>query len=132
MSSRLSRRGIRVSTKPVPIDISIAGGVGFLDAFIAACAMIAHADEELAAEERRLAQKKAEDEAREAERQANLDAMNRAAYEVFQHERIGREAGVSVGEMDGRDLVVAEHGERRSPVVAATEDLFTSLKRIRE
>ena len=53
MSSRLSRRGIRVSTKPVPIDISIGGGVGFLDAFIAACAMIAHSDGELAAEERR-------------------------------------------------------------------------------
>jgi len=61
-----------------------------------------------------------------------VDLSSHGPWDYLASVHVCREAGVTVGEMDGRDLVVTEHGERRSPVVAATEDLFTSLKRIRE
>ena len=37
-----------------------------------------------------------------------------------------------VGELGGRDLIVTQHGERRSPVIAATPTLFDQVRRIRE
>jgi hypothetical protein len=45
---------------------------------------------------------------------------------------ICREACAVVGEAAGRDLIVTEHGERRSPMVAATRELMSAVSRIRE
>jgi hypothetical protein len=45
---------------------------------------------------------------------------------------ICREAGAAVGEAAGRELIVTEHGERRSPMVAATRELMSAVSRIRE
>jgi len=45
---------------------------------------------------------------------------------------ICREAGAVVGEALDRELIVTEHAERRSPVVAATSELFASLRSLRE
>ncbi|MFM2114716.1 MAG: hypothetical protein RI908_457, partial [Actinomycetota bacterium] len=42
------------------------------------------------------------------------------------------EAGAIVGEQNGRELVVTSHGERRSPIVAATDSLLDQASRIRD
>ncbi|MFM8970911.1 MAG: hypothetical protein ACKOI3_11985, partial [Actinomycetota bacterium] len=42
------------------------------------------------------------------------------------------EAGAKFAELNVRELVVTNHGERRSPIVAATSALFDEASRIRE
>jgi hypothetical protein len=37
------------------------------------------------------------------------------------------EAGAVVGESEGRELVTLEHGDRRTPLAAATSALFGEL-----
>jgi fructose-1,6-bisphosphatase/inositol monophosphatase family enzyme len=54
------------------------------------------------------------------------------AWDYMASVHICIEAGVSVGELGGRDLIVTQHGERRSPVVAATPALFEQARLIRE
>ena len=51
MSSKTVRRDAR-AWRLAPIDISIVGSHGFLEAYIAACSMVAHADGELASDEK--------------------------------------------------------------------------------
>jgi len=42
------------------------------------------------------------------------------------------EAGGVVGDIDGRDLVHLEHGERRGPIAAASPELYERVRRFRE
>jgi len=44
---------------------------------------------------------------------------------------ICREAGCVIGEASGRDLIIGEHGERRTPIVARSQELLTHLLELR-
>ncbi len=61
-----------------------------------------------------------------------VDLASHGPWDYLASVHICREAGVAVGEASGRDLIVTEHGERRSPVVAATQELMSAVSRIRE
>jgi fructose-1,6-bisphosphatase/inositol monophosphatase family enzyme len=61
-----------------------------------------------------------------------VDMSSHGAWDYMASVHICTEAGVSVGELGGRDLIVTQHGERRSPIVAATPALFEQVRRIRE
>jgi fructose-1,6-bisphosphatase/inositol monophosphatase family enzyme len=45
---------------------------------------------------------------------------------------ICREAGCAIGEASGRDLIIGDHEERRTPVVARSQDLLVDLLAIRQ
>ena len=61
-----------------------------------------------------------------------VDMSSHGAWDYMASVHVCIEAGAPVGELGGRDLIVTQHGERRSPVVAATPALFEQVRRIRE
>ena len=61
-----------------------------------------------------------------------VDLSSHGVWDYLASVHICREAGAVVGEALDRELIVTEHAERRSPVVAATSALFASLRSLRE
>jgi fructose-1,6-bisphosphatase/inositol monophosphatase family enzyme len=61
-----------------------------------------------------------------------VDLSSHGVWDYLASVHICREAGAVVGEALDRELIVTEHAERRSPVVAATSELFASLRSLRE
>jgi fructose-1,6-bisphosphatase/inositol monophosphatase family enzyme len=61
-----------------------------------------------------------------------VDLASHGPWDYLASVHICREAGAAVGEAAGRDLIVTDHGERRSPMVAATAELLGAVSRIRE
>jgi myo-inositol-1(or 4)-monophosphatase len=61
-----------------------------------------------------------------------VDMASHGVWDYLASVHICKEAGAVVGEMGGRELIVTQHNERRSPVVAATSTLFDAAKRINE
>ena len=61
-----------------------------------------------------------------------VDLSSHGAWDYLASVHVCIEAGARVGELNDRDLLVTHHGERRSPVIAATTSLFDSVRRIRE
>lgn len=61
-----------------------------------------------------------------------VDLSSHGVWDYLASVHICAEAGAHVGELNGRELIVTSHGERRSPVVAATQALFDEASRIRE
>ena len=61
-----------------------------------------------------------------------IDMSSHGAWDYMASVHVCTEAGAQVGELGGRELIVTEHGERRSPVIAATPALFDEVRRIRE
>jgi fructose-1,6-bisphosphatase/inositol monophosphatase family enzyme len=60
-----------------------------------------------------------------------VDLSSHGVWDYLASVHICAEAGAVVGEVQGRGLIVTEHTERRSPVVAATPQLLTSLRNVR-
>jgi fructose-1,6-bisphosphatase/inositol monophosphatase family enzyme len=63
---------------------------------------------------------------------ACVDISTHGAWDYMASVHVCIEAGALAGEFGGRDLIVTEHGERRSPVIAATPALFEQVRRIRD
>ena len=61
-----------------------------------------------------------------------VDLSSHGVWDYLASVHICAEAGAQVGELNGRELIVTSHGERRSPIVAATSALFDEASRIRE
>jgi len=61
-----------------------------------------------------------------------VDLSSHGVWDYLASVHICREAGAVVGEALDRELIVTEHAERRSPIVAATSELFASLQSLRE
>jgi myo-inositol-1(or 4)-monophosphatase len=61
-----------------------------------------------------------------------VDLSSHGVWDYLASVHICAEAGAIVGEQNGRELVVISHGERRSPIVAATPVLFDAARGIRE
>ena len=61
-----------------------------------------------------------------------VDMASHGVWDYLASVHICAEAGARVGEQNGRELIVTNHGERRSPIVAATSALFDEASRIRE
>jgi len=61
-----------------------------------------------------------------------VDLSSHGVWDYLASVHICREAGAVVGEALDRELIVTEQAERRSPVVAATSELFASLRSLRE
>lgn len=61
-----------------------------------------------------------------------VDLSSHGSWDYLASVHVCIEAGAQVGELNGRDLLVTHHGERRSPVIAATPALLDSVRRIRE
>ncbi|MFM8970878.1 MAG: inositol monophosphatase family protein [Actinomycetota bacterium] len=61
-----------------------------------------------------------------------VDLSSHGVWDYLASVHICAEAGAQVGELNGRELIVTSHGERRSPIVAATRALFDEARRIRE
>ena len=61
-----------------------------------------------------------------------VDLSSHGPWDYLASVHICREAGAAVGEAAGRELIVTEHGERRSPMVAATAELLGAVSGIRE
>ena len=60
-----------------------------------------------------------------------VDLSSHGVWDYLASVHICAEAGAVVGEAQGRGLIVTEHAERRSPVVASTPQLLTSLRNVR-
>lgn len=60
-----------------------------------------------------------------------VDLSSHGAWDYLASVHICAEAGAVVGDMLDRPLIVTEHAERRSPVVAATPQLFDPLRNVR-
>jgi myo-inositol-1(or 4)-monophosphatase len=60
-----------------------------------------------------------------------VDLSSHGVWDYLASVHICREAGVVVGEAQDRELIVTEHTERRSPIVAATPQLLTALRNVR-
>jgi fructose-1,6-bisphosphatase/inositol monophosphatase family enzyme len=61
-----------------------------------------------------------------------VDLSSHGVWDYLASVHICAEAGALIGELNGRDLIVTSHGERRSPIVAATSSLFDEARLIRE
>lgn len=61
-----------------------------------------------------------------------VDLSSHGVWDYLASVHICAEAGALVGEASNRNLIVTEHSERRSPIVAATSALFADLQRVRE
>ncbi|MEY3615195.1 MAG: hypothetical protein RLZZ518_195 [Actinomycetota bacterium] len=61
-----------------------------------------------------------------------VDLSSHGVWDYLASVHICAEAGALVGEASNRNLMVTEHSERRSPIVAATSALFADLQRVRE
>lgn len=61
-----------------------------------------------------------------------VDLSSHGVWDYLASVHICAEAGAIVGELNGRELVVTNHGDRRSPIVAATNSLFDQASLIRE
>lgn len=61
-----------------------------------------------------------------------VDLASHGVWDYLASVHICAEAGAIVGELNGRELVVTNHGDRRSPIVAATNSLFDQASLIRE
>jgi len=61
-----------------------------------------------------------------------VDLSSHGVWDYLASVHICAEAGALIGELNGRDLIVTSHGERRSPIVAATSALFDEASLIRE
>ena len=61
-----------------------------------------------------------------------VDMASHGVWDYLASVHICAEAGAVVGEAQDRGLIVTEHAERRSPVVAATPVLLSQLRGVRE
>jgi fructose-1,6-bisphosphatase/inositol monophosphatase family enzyme len=61
-----------------------------------------------------------------------VDMASHGVWDYLASVHICAEAGAVVGEVHGRGLIVTEHSERRSPMVAATPRLLAALGNIRK
>lgn len=61
-----------------------------------------------------------------------VDLSSHGVWDYLASVHICREAGAVVGEAQDRELIVTEHTERRSPIVAATPELYAALQRVRD
>ncbi|NQW67933.1 MAG: inositol monophosphatase [Acidimicrobiaceae bacterium] len=61
-----------------------------------------------------------------------VDLSSHGVWDYLASVHICAEAGAVVGEMQDRNLIVTEHAERRSPIVAATPELFALLQRVHD
>lgn len=61
-----------------------------------------------------------------------VDLSSHGVWDYLASVHICAEAGALIGELNGRELIVTSHGERRSPIVAATSALFDEASLIRE
>lgn len=61
-----------------------------------------------------------------------VDLSSHRVWDYLASMHICAEAGAHIGELNGRELIVTSHGERRSPIVAATGALFDEVRQIRE
>lgn len=61
-----------------------------------------------------------------------VDLSSHGVWDYLASVHICAEAGALIGELNGRDLIVTSHEERRSPIVAATSSLFDEARLIRE
>ena len=60
-----------------------------------------------------------------------VDMATHGVWDYLASVHICLEAGAVVGEVQGRGLIVTEHAERRSPVVAGTPRLLAALRDVR-
>ena len=60
-----------------------------------------------------------------------VDFNSHGVWDYLASLLICKEAGVAVAEHNDCELLVTEHGERRTPVIAATSELLVSLREIR-
>ena len=61
-----------------------------------------------------------------------IDFNSHGVWDYLASILICQEAGAQVIEYQGRDLIVEDHSHRRTPIVAATSELLTLAKRIRD
>lgn len=61
-----------------------------------------------------------------------VDLSSHGAWDYLASLHICSEAGAVAAEHLDRELITTEHGERRSPIVAATPELLTQLRGVRE
>jgi myo-inositol-1(or 4)-monophosphatase len=61
-----------------------------------------------------------------------VDLSMHGVWDYLASVHICAEAGALVSEASNRNLMVTEHSERRSPIVAATSSLLADLRRVRE
>jgi fructose-1,6-bisphosphatase/inositol monophosphatase family enzyme len=60
-----------------------------------------------------------------------VDMATHGVWDYLASVHICLEAGAVVGEVQGRGLIVTEHAERRSPIVAGTPQLLAALRDVR-
>lgn len=60
-----------------------------------------------------------------------IDFNSHGVWDYLASLLICREAGVATAEHNDCELLVTEHGERRTPVIAATNELLVALREIR-
>lgn len=60
-----------------------------------------------------------------------VDLSTHGVWDYLASVHICQEAGVVIGEATGQSLIVTEHSDRRSPIVAATPELHVALMKVR-
>jgi fructose-1,6-bisphosphatase/inositol monophosphatase family enzyme len=60
-----------------------------------------------------------------------IDFNTHGVWDYLASALICQEAGAQIAEHQDRDLVVHQHGQRRTPIVAATPELLLSVRQVR-
>ncbi len=60
-----------------------------------------------------------------------IDFNTHGVWDYLASALICQEAGAQIAEYQDRDLVVHQHGQRRTPIVAATPELLLSVRQVR-
>lgn len=60
-----------------------------------------------------------------------IDFNTHGVWDYLASALICQEAGAQIAEHQDRDLVVHQHGQRRTPIVAATPELLVSVRQVR-
>jgi fructose-1,6-bisphosphatase/inositol monophosphatase family enzyme len=60
-----------------------------------------------------------------------IDFNTHGVWDYLASALICQEAGAQIAEHQDRDLVVNQHGQRRTPIVAATPELLLSVRQVR-
>ena len=60
-----------------------------------------------------------------------IDFNTHGVWDYLASALICQEAGAQIAEHQARDLVVHQHGQRRTPIVAATPELLVSVRQVR-